>query len=115
LKALRDEGLPHALRHDLREHEAFTAEYMGWKGKANGELLALAEADHFDVLVTPDQAIPDEQNPSRLHFVGVVILATRDTRLRALRSMMSHILAAVANAQPGGVVRVEPTGRILRS
>jgi hypothetical protein len=35
---------------------------MGWKGKGNSELIALAK-DDFDALITLDQKIPHQHNP----------------------------------------------------
>lgn len=35
-------------------HESLTVQEAGWAGRQNGELLNLAEAGHFDVLVTVD-------------------------------------------------------------
>jgi len=51
---LLDETLPHSLREHLLQHETFTAAYMGWAGLKNGQLLDVAEASAFDVLVTGD-------------------------------------------------------------
>ena len=34
---------------------------MGWAGKTNGELLRLAEQE-FDVFLTADQKLPNQQN-----------------------------------------------------
>ena len=42
MRLLLDEQLPRRLMHRLLEHHAaVTVQYMGWRGKQNGELLAL--------------------------------------------------------------------------
>ena len=50
--------------------EVETVAGRGWKGKKNGELLALMEEAGFDALVTVDKGIPRQQNLSR-HSVAV--------------------------------------------
>src|ERR1041385_6663429 len=59
-KTLLDEDLPHKLRAHLPG--SVTVAYMGWGGLKNGELLKAAEDDGFEVLVTGDQSMPEEQN-----------------------------------------------------
>ena len=56
MKVLIDECAPRALKTFLTNqgHESLTVQEAGWAGKENGELLNLAEADHFDALVTVD-------------------------------------------------------------
>ena len=49
---------------------------MKWKGVQNGELLALAAADGFDVVVTKDTGMPYEQNTERLPCSIVVLEAS---------------------------------------
>ena len=53
-RVLLDENLPHKLRTLLTECDVFTVAYMQWIGVRNGELLAAAERECFDVLVTSD-------------------------------------------------------------
>jgi len=49
------------LAHDFAGHHVLTVWQMGWKGKQNGEPLALAEK-HFEAFVTTDR------NLSRMRF-----------------------------------------------
>jgi hypothetical protein len=62
LKVLLDENIPHDLRQYLRHHETFTAVYLGWAGLKNGQLLAAAEREGFDVMVTGDLSLTHQQN-----------------------------------------------------
>jgi predicted nuclease of predicted toxin-antitoxin system len=63
MKVLIDECAPRALKQYLagHGHECRTVQEVGWSGKENGELLALAEAA-FDVLVTLDTNLQYQQN-----------------------------------------------------
>lgn len=44
MRILLDEDVPISYRRELRGHEVVTVEYMGWKGRTNGEILPLADA-----------------------------------------------------------------------
>jgi predicted nuclease of predicted toxin-antitoxin system len=55
MRVLIDECAPSVLRRTLAKsgHSCRTVQEMGWSGKKNGELLALAH-NEFDVLITVD-------------------------------------------------------------
>jgi hypothetical protein len=60
---LLDEGVPRHLAGPLDAAGFSTTPYPNvWKQMANGELLALAEEQGFDVLVTNDRNIYAQQN-----------------------------------------------------
>ena len=70
---------------------------------ANGSLLDAAEADGYDVLVTTDQNVRNQQNLSRRHFAVIVLLSTAWPRIR---QKVPEIVAAVSDARPGTVTEV---------
>lgn len=105
MRLLFDEGTPWPLRHYLPGHEVFTAKYMGWDGKNNGELLALAR-DEFDVLVTVDQSMPYQQNLDA-GDVGVVVLAAKTNGVDDLRLLVPELLDRLHILKRGEVVRIE--------
>jgi hypothetical protein len=62
VRVLLDECLPKRLKRELVGHEARTAPEMGWAGKRNGELLALA-VGHFEIFLTADRNLFYQQRP----------------------------------------------------
>jgi hypothetical protein len=52
---LFDQGTPLPLRMDLADHTVISAFEKGWSEFDNGELLAAAEAEGFDAIITTDQ------------------------------------------------------------
>ncbi|MGD0227862.1 MAG: hypothetical protein ABSF71_36595 [Terriglobia bacterium] len=53
---LFDNGTPRTLARNLKDHHAVTeARARGWEELDNGQLLAVAEAEGFEVLVTTDK------------------------------------------------------------
>ena len=73
MKILFDQGVPKPLLAYLVGQEIQRAFQLGWAAKKNGELLALAEAAGFEVLVTTDQNLLHQQN-LRLRKIAVFVL-----------------------------------------
>ncbi|HEV2318466.1 MAG TPA: DUF5615 family PIN-like protein, partial [Verrucomicrobiae bacterium] len=72
MKILLDECLRRPLNHLLIGHEAKTVRQMGWNGRENGELLALA-GKHFDCFITVDKSLRHQQNLRNLKFAILVL------------------------------------------
>jgi len=74
VKILLDECLPFDFRHRFPEHETHTsAEWAGFKGRKNGDLLRSAEAAGYDVLLTVDQGIPYQARRDETDSDGRVV------------------------------------------
>ena len=98
MKVLLDQNLDHRLRKHLVSHEVFTASYKGWEAPKNGNLLDAAEQDGFDVLVTGDQSLSDEQN-----LIGrrLAVVALSAIEWRIVKDYLQRIIVAVDRAAPG--------------
>lgn len=84
--------------------EAVTVRERGWGAKKDGELLSLAEGE-FDVLLTTDRHIPEQQDLSR-YDLAVVILEARSNRLADLAPIASRAGGFLGEARPGRALRV---------
>lgn len=103
MKVLLDENVPHALRHHLAGHEAYTAAYAGFAGLKNGDLLDATASAGFDVLVTGDRTLQYEQNLSKRN-IAIVSLSAASWPL--IEPHLAKIAAAVDAALPGSFTRV---------
>ena len=103
-RVLFDEDVPRQLRRDLAEFDIRTVQEEGWSSVLNGELLRRA-SDSFDVLLTADKRLQYQQNIPQFR-IGVVVLATIDTRLPHLRSRVAQIRSAIETVAPGTVLIV---------
>jgi hypothetical protein len=105
---LFDQGTPVPIRPFLKEHTVQTAAERGWDTRwdtlENGELLKAAEAAGFDVLVTPDKNIRDQQNLT-LRTIALVVLG--NPQWPVLRLHDERVVAAVNAARPGSYTEVE--------
>jgi predicted nuclease of predicted toxin-antitoxin system len=105
VRVFLDENIPRALRHVLEGHEVASVEQRGWKGKTNGELLGLVVAA-FDVLITSDGNMVQQQNMVGRHLSVIVVPTNNLTVLRAnalairttlddLTSLGGHVLIVI--------------------
>lgn len=98
MRILFDQGTPVAIRASLTQHIVRTSYEEGWSTLSNGELLAAAERAGFEVLLTTDTHLPDEQN-IRQRKIAVVILSKN--RWLSIKPRLAEIAAAVEAAKPG--------------
>jgi hypothetical protein len=61
MKVLFDQGTPVPLRRAFAGHTVVTVYEQGWSTLVNGQLLATAEAQGFEVFVTTDQNLKYQQ------------------------------------------------------
>lgn len=95
---LFDQGTPVPLRDALVGHTVETAYERGWSTLGNGDLLTAAETSAFDVLITTDQNLRDQQILSG-RKLAVLVLPT--TRWPQIRRYVAEVVAAVASIRPG--------------
>jgi hypothetical protein len=104
MRVLLDEMLPAGVAGLLPDHEVVTVQAAGFKGLKNGQLLRNAVADGFDVLLTADRNLPEQQNIS---VSGIAVVLVRGSRMTELTPQADLIAAAIERAEPGLVIRVE--------
>ena len=105
MRVLLDENLPFKLRRLFEAGvEVVTVDYRGWKGKENGELLKSAESE-FDVFVTMDQGIPQQQNLSEIKM-GIVLLEAKGNRYEYLAPLMNQVNTVLRTIEKGQVISV---------
>ncbi len=71
---------------------------MSWGELENGDLIALAESNGYEVLVTADQGIFYQQN-NEIRAISLVVLSTNDWYW--LQRKVEAIESAILRAQPG--------------
>lgn len=105
MKILLDECVPRRLKTRLVGHECHTAAEAGFAGKKNGELLRLAEAAGYHILLTVDRGIEHQLNMGR-RTISVVILASKSNRFRDLLPLVPDCLHAASKISPGEILKL---------
>jgi len=105
LKILLDHNLDRRLKDHLTDHEVSTVQEQGWADVLNGELLSLLEADGFDVLITADANIKNQQS-LKDRAIAVLILRAPNNRLSTHLTMVSQIHHAISTIRMGQFLEV---------
>src|SRR5260370_38412015 len=98
MRILFDHGTPGGIAGSLSGHDVTEAIERGWDRISNGELLEVAEAAGFDLLLTTDKRIRYQQNLTG-RKIAIVVLGNSTWRL--VRKYLDRIAFAVAEATPG--------------
>lgn len=98
MRVLFDQGTPAPLRHLLFGHDVATAFELGWSTLKNGELLAAAENQGFEVLVTTDTNLKYQQNLTSRRIAIVVLGTTSWPRIKTA----PELIASAVNASTSG-------------
>ncbi len=107
MKLLLDESVNTRLRYCFPDHhDVRTVEYMGWKGIGNGELLALARQD-FEVLITRDQNISQQQNITTAE-IPIIVLYPSSNRVIDLVPLVPEVLEILSVIRRGQVIPIYP-------
>lgn len=101
---LFDQGTPVPLRAFLIGHTVKTAAEEGWSTLSNGKLLDSAEAAGFEVLVTTDKNLPNQQNLA-VRAIAVVVLG--NAQWPVLKLHVQVAVDAINSATPGSYAVVE--------
>lgn len=110
MRVFLDENMPRPLRHALTGHEVSYVEKEGWKGKENGELLALVEG-RFDVILTSDGNIAYQQTLAGRALSMIVVPTNNLTHLRANGVAILQTLDEIAALDHRVIVTLDWRGR----
>jgi hypothetical protein len=112
LKVLFDEDVPGKLARSLPEHEIHTVVSRQWGGIKNGALLKLIEREGFDVFLTGDKNMENQQ---RLEARPFAVLVMSAINWPVIRPHIEKISIAIDAARAGTVQTVDCGVFIARS
>jgi predicted nuclease of predicted toxin-antitoxin system len=104
LKILLDEDVPQKLARCFPRHEIHTVLSMAWGGIKNGALLTLIEQEAFQVFITGDKNMPNQQRLEGRPF-AVLLLSTINWPV--IEPHVEKISLAIDAAKPGTLHRVD--------
>ena len=101
MRVLLDNCIPERFGRLLTEHQVDGAVSLGWASLPDGQLLDVMDGQ-YDVLVTVDKSIPQQQNFAGRSF-GVVVLRAYSNRLSDLSRLAPRLLRELKSLKPGDV------------
>ena len=83
--------MPTKVKYDFgKEYNVNTVRDMGWLGKKNGELLGLAAFNGFDIFITLDKNLKNQQNLNKVDLNFIVLLA-KDNKHQTLQPYVEKV------------------------
>ncbi|ACK85327.1 hypothetical protein [Methylorubrum extorquens] len=108
MKVVIDEGVPRHLASALIEQGIDASRFpRKWISLSNGVLIRACEAEGYDVLVTNDKNIADQQS---LQGKRLAVVALPDNRRRAIIERIEDIADTLRRANPGEHIVIEIDG-----
>jgi hypothetical protein len=107
MKVFLDECVNRRIVRHIAGHDVKTARQMGWTSVKNGALLKLCEAQ-FDVFVTIDKHLPQQQNLASFDL-AIVVLAARSNQIKDLLAHVPLLLAAIPHCEKGAATLIDGT------
>jgi predicted nuclease of predicted toxin-antitoxin system len=112
LKVFFDEDVPRKLARFLPQHEIHTVVSMQWGGHKNGVLLKLIGRQGFNVFLTGDKNMENQQ---RLEGRPFAVLIMSAINWPVVRPHIHKISVALDEARPGTVKTIDCGVFIARS
>lgn len=109
MRVLLDQCTPAPIRSYLTKHQVSTAYEQGRGTLLNGNLIKAAEDAGFDVLLTADTHMTNQQNLSQTRL-AVVVLSTN--HWKSILAAINTVVEAVDRAKPGLFCVEIPTAKI---
>lgn len=96
MKILLDENIPKRLRFRIQGRpgisEVKTIKEMGWNGKTNGELLNLLSSNGFELLITLDKGLYQQQNLTKFS-VTVILIRAKSNKYEDIQPVLPQLYA----------------------
>jgi hypothetical protein len=102
-RILLDQNVTIHLREFLLDHEVLHSAQLGWSKLSNGDLIAAAERDGFDIMITGDKNLAYQQN-LRDRRIAIVVLSSN--YWPTLREQAGRVVDAVRDIVAGDFVEV---------
>lgn len=110
-RVLLDRNCPAGLKRALAHHTVRTTDDEGWSTLVNGDLLDAAEKAAFDVMVTGDKNLRNQQNLAHRRL-ALIVLST--PAWPVISAHLPAIISAVDRATPGSYQAVNMPRPALR-
>ena len=107
MRVLLDNNVNPRFAHLISGHEIAHAHELGWDHLLNGDLIATAESNGFQAIITADKNLRYQQNLGGRQ-ISIVVLNSVLITLPHIRSLAPRVEVALRDLSPGCFVVVGP-------
>src|SRR5579872_1878247 len=105
MRVLLDNNVHYRFGQLIEGHTVVHVQDIGWEHLQNGDLIARAEVEGFDVLVTGDKRMQHQQSFSG-RKISVIVLNSLFLKWDFIEPLAPRVNQALANCQPGSFLTV---------
>jgi len=105
MKILLDHCLNWRLKRSFPLHDVLSAGEMGWERLTNGNLLATAAHEGFEILLTVDRNMVHQQNPRHLP-ISVMLIVVVSNEIHNVLPLVPRIEREIARMMPRTVIEI---------
>lgn len=93
MKILIDENLPLKVNYNFGDKfDVYSVKDMGWEGITNGNLLKLASNNDFEVMITLDKNLRNQQNLEKFG-IKIILLKAQDNKPDTISNYIPRIVS----------------------
>jgi len=107
MRILVDNCVPRKFARLITGHEVTLARQAGWHELGNGDLIAAAELNGYEAVVTIDKNLQYQQNLTG-RKISIVVLSPRLVFFESLAPMIGQLALALENLEEGSFVVIKP-------
>lgn len=107
MRLLIDNCVPRKFAKLIPGHEITHARQLGWHELQNGLLIAAAEAEGFDAILTTDKNLKSQQN-LRYRRLSIIVLSPRLVFYDQLAPLAGKLILVLDNLENGAFVVIKP-------
>ncbi len=106
MKILLDENLPFKVNYDFGEDcKVFSVRDMNWSGIKNGELLEKATKSGFDVMITLDKNLKNQQNLPKFDIIFILLRAA-DNKPATIQTLVPKIKEVLSKSISNNYIEI---------
>ena len=106
MRILLDECVTKRLKLYFPQHEVATVTKKGWSGLKNGQLMAAASGEEFDIILTIDKNLHHQQNIGKYPLI-VAILNTPSSKQEMLITFLPSFEKQIPAFTKGNAYLIE--------
>ena len=107
MRVLLDNNVNRRFAQLILGHEVTHAREMGWMGLENGDLIAAAQQEGFNVVITCDKQIQYQQNLAG-RKISIIVLNSLFIKLEYIKPLAPQVNEILSKLDPSGFIVISP-------
>ena len=107
MRVLLDNNVNRRFAQLIHGHDVLHARQLGWTELENGDLIAAAEREGFDAVITCDKQMRYQQNLED-RKISIIVLNSLFIKLGYIKPLAPQVNEALSNLEPAAFIVISP-------